>query len=138
MVAIFAASKGAYDQAMRSSPGAFQRLVQEALALLPEEFRPYLAGVPVVIEGWPPDDLLDDLGVPLDETLFGLYSGRPLTEGQPATGELPPQITIYRGPLEEACMDEAELRREITTTVLHELAHHFGLDEARLEELGWD
>lgn len=115
----------------------FRTLVDEALALVPEAFRPYLAGVAVVIEDWAPDALLDDLGVPLDETLYGLYSGRPLTEGAPESGELPPRITLYRGPLLEDCQDEAELRREITTTVLHEIAHHFGISEARLEELGW-
>lgn len=123
---------------MRLSDPAFRRLVEEALAQVPEEFRPYLAQVPVVVEGWPSDDLLDDLGVPEDETLYGLYSGQPLTDGPPHSGDLPPRITIYRGPLVEDCEDEAELRDEITITVLHELAHHFGLDEERLKELGWD
>ena len=115
----------------------FRRLVDEALAQVPVEFRPHLEGVAVVIEDWAPDALLDELGVPDDETLYGLYSGRALTEGPPDSGELPPRITIYRGPLLEDCEDEAELRDEVTTTVLHELAHHFGIDEARLEELGW-
>ena len=115
----------------------FRRLVDEALAQVPVEFRPHLEGVAVVIEDWAPDALLDELGVPDDETLYGLYSGRALTEGRQESGELPPRITIYRGPLLEDCEDEAELRDEVTTTVLHELAHHFGLDEARLEELGW-
>jgi predicted Zn-dependent protease with MMP-like domain len=123
---------------MHMSDRAFRRLVDEALALVPEEFRPYLAGVPVVVEGWAPDALLDALGVPEDETLYGLYSGRALTEGLPMTGDLPPRITIYRGPLLEDCLDEAELRDEIATTVIHEIAHHFGISEERLEELGWD
>lgn len=122
---------------MHLTDRAFRTLVDEALALVPEEFRPHLAGVALVIEDWAPDGLLDDLGVPLDETLYGLYSGRPLTEGTPESGELPPRITLYRGPLLEDCQDEGELRREIVTTVLHEIAHHFGIDEARLEELGW-
>ena len=117
---------------------AFRRLVDEALAQVPEEFRPYLQGVPVVIEDWAPDDLLDALGVPEDDTLYGLYSGHPLTEGPAEPGELPPRITIYRGPLLEDCLDKAELRDEITTTVLHEIAHHFGIGEERLKELGWD
>ena len=122
---------------MRMSDARFRQLVDEALALVPEEFRPYLAGVPVVIEGWAPDALLDELGVPEDETLYGLYSGRALTEGPAETGELPPRITLYRGPLLEDCEDEADLREEIATTVIHEVAHHFGISEARLEELGW-
>jgi len=123
---------------MQLSDRAFQRLVDEALAQVPEEFRPYLRGVPVVIEDWAPDDLLDGLGVPEDDTLYGLYSGHPLTEGPAEPGELPARITIYRGPLLEDCRDRAELRDEITITVLHEIAHHFGIGEARLKELGWD
>ncbi|WP_306590241.1 metallopeptidase family protein [Geothrix sp. 21YS21S-4] len=123
---------------MRMSDLHFQRLVDEALGLVPEEFRPYLEGVPVVIEDWASDALLDELGVPEDETLYGLYSGRALTEGPPLSGELPPRITLYRGPLLEDGLDEAELRDEIATTVIHEIAHHFGIGEDRLEELGWD
>lgn len=115
----------------------FRGLVDEALALVPAEFRPYLAGVPVVIEDWAPDALLDELGIPEDDTLYGLYSGRALTEGPPEPGDLPPRITLYRGPLLEDCEDEADLRDEIATTVIHEIAHHFGIDEDRLEELGW-
>lgn len=122
---------------MRMSEARFRQLVDEALALVPEEFRPYLAGVPVVVEAWAPDALLDELGVPEDETLYGLYSGRALTEGPAETGELPPRITLYRGPLLEDCEDEADLRDEIATTVIHEVAHHFGISEERLEELGW-
>ena len=122
---------------MQLSDRAFRKLVDEALALIPEEFRPYLDGVPVVIAEWAPDRLLDELEVPEDETLYGLYSGHALTEGPPQSGELPPRITIYRGPLLEDCEDEDDLRDEIATTVLHEIAHHFGIDEQRLEELGW-
>ncbi|NTW85333.1 MAG: metallopeptidase family protein [Holophagaceae bacterium] len=122
---------------MHLSDRAFRRLVDEALALVPAEFHPYLEGVPVVIEGWASDDLLDDLGIPEDETLYGLFSGRALTEGPPEPGDLPPCITLYRGPLLEDCADEAELRDEIATTVIHEIAHRFGISEERLEELGW-
>lgn len=122
---------------MHLSDAAFRKLVDEALALVPEEFHPYLAGVPVIIEDWAPDDLLDEMGVPEDETLYGLYSGRALTEGPAEPGDLPPRITLYRGPLLEDCLDLDDLRDEIATTVIHEIAHHFGIDEARLEELGW-
>jgi predicted Zn-dependent protease with MMP-like domain len=122
---------------MRISDRAFRRLVDEALGLVPAEFRPYLEGVSVVLEDWPPDALLDDLGVPEDDTLYGLYSGHALTDGPRESGDLPPRITLYRGPLLEDCEDEDDLRDEIATTVIHEIAHHFGIDEARLEELGW-
>ena len=122
---------------MHVSDHAFRRLVDEALGSVPAEFRPYLEGVPVVIEDWPPEALLEELGVPEDETLYGLYSGRALTEGPRESGQLPPRITIYRGPLRLDCEDEEDLRDEIATTVIHEIAHHFGIGEARLEELGW-
>ena len=122
---------------MHVSERTFRRLVDEALGLVPAEFRPYLEGVSVVIEDWAPDALLDDLGVPGDETLYGLYSGHALTQGPRESGELPPRITIYRGPLLEACEVEEDLRDEIATTVIHEIAHHFGIGEARLKELGW-
>ncbi|MDP1830444.1 MAG: metallopeptidase family protein [Geothrix sp.] len=116
---------------------AFRRLVDEALGLVPAEFRPYLDGVPVVIEAWAPDALLDEMGIPEDDTLYGLYSGRALTDGPSESGELPSRITIYRGPLLEDCLDEDDLREEIATTVIHEIAHHFGIGEERLKELGW-
>jgi predicted Zn-dependent protease with MMP-like domain len=122
---------------MHVSERTFRKLVDEALALIPEEFQPYLKGVAVVIEDWAQDKLLDDLGVPEDETIYGLYSGQPFTEGPTEPGDLPPRITIYWGPLLEDCEDEEELRGEIATTVIHELAHHFGISEERLEELGW-
>ena len=122
---------------MQLSERAFRRLVDEALALIPAEFWPYVEGVPVVLAAWPPEDLLDELGVPEDDTLYGLYSGRALTDGPSESGELPPRITLFRGPLLEDCVNEDDLREEIATTVIHEIAHHFGIDEARLEELGW-
>ena len=122
---------------MHMTDPAFRRLVDEALALIPAEFGPHLAGVSVVVADWPSEALLDDLGMAEDETLYGLYSGHALTDGPPESGELPPRITIFRGPLLEDCVDEDDLRDEIATTVIHEIAHHFGIDEDRLEELGW-
>lgn len=124
-------------RAMHISDHAFRRLVDEALDQVPEEFRIYLQGVPVVIEDWPSDDLLERLGVPENGILYGLYTGHPITEGSPGSGELPARITIFQAPLLEDCDNEAELRDEVTTTVLHEIAHHFGIGEARLMELGW-
>jgi predicted Zn-dependent protease with MMP-like domain len=122
---------------MQLTHHAFRRLVDEALGLIPEEFLPFLQDVPVVIAEWPPEALLDELAVPADDTLYGLYSGRAITDGPSESGELPPRITLFRGPLLEDCVDEENLRAEIATTVIHEIAHHFGIDEARLEELGW-
>ena len=104
---------------------------------MPAEFLPYLENVEIVIEDWAPLSLLDELEVPEDEDIYGVYLGTPLTERPHDHAQLPDRIVLYRGPLEEDFPDPQELRQEITITVLHEIAHHFGIDEGRLEELGW-
>ena len=114
----------------------FNHLVQEALGQVPLEFRPYLENVEVVLEDWAPLSLLEEMGVPEDEDLYGLYQGTPLTERPHDHAQLPDRIILYQGPLEEDFPDPEELRSEIVITVLHELAHHFGIGEERLEELG--
>ncbi len=73
-----------------------------------------------------------------DETLFGLYEGVPLTRRGSDYHLVPPdRITIFRGPLSQRARDEADLARQIRVTVIHEVAHHFGIDDDRLRELGW-
>jgi predicted Zn-dependent protease with MMP-like domain len=111
--------------------------VAEALEQLPEEFRPYLDNVEILIEEDPEAALLDRLGVPDDETLYGLYVGTPLTERGHDPAPLPDRILLFRGPLMDDFEEPEELRREVAITVLHEIAHHFGIDEERLRELGY-
>lgn len=123
---------------MHMPPHQFEKLVERALDRIPAEFRPYLEGIPVVVEDEPAEDLLDALGVPEDETLLGLFEGPALDEEAPGFGELPPRILIYRLPHLEAARSPRDLEREVARTVLHEVAHRFGIEEARLEELGWD
>ena len=116
----------------------FQHLVQEALALIPAEFQPHLENVELIVEEEPDKATRRRLGMRRDETLYGLYEGTPLTErlqGQPL---LPDRIRIFRRPLVEDFPDPDALKREVALTVLHEIAHHFGIDEDRLEELGFD
>ncbi len=124
---------------MKLSPTKFAQLVEEGLALIPAELRQHIDNVGIVIEDEPSLELLDDLNIPDDETLYGLYTGTPLTEraveGEPL---LPDKIVIYRRPLLEDFDDPDEIRREIARTVIHEIAHHFGIDEQRLAELGWE
>ena len=122
---------------MRLPAREFEALVQEALGLVPEEFLGYLEQVPVVVEAEPSDELLDDLQVPLDEDLYGLYSGPSLPERGADQSGLPARITVFRGPHLRACRDLDELRVELARTIIHEVAHHFGIGEERLEELGW-
>ena len=109
--------------------GAFEEHVRAALDSLPPEIAKGLVNVAVVVADEHPDD----------PDLFGLYEGIPLTErGSGGYAELPDRITIYRLPLEDCFPDPAELEEEIRITVLHELAHYFGIDEDRIAELGYE
>jgi predicted Zn-dependent protease with MMP-like domain len=97
-----------------------------------------LDNVQIVVEDEPSEELLVEMGVPVDETLFGLYTGTPLTERTGEYAGMPDRITIFRLPLLDECDDKNQLQREVARTVIHEIAHHFGIDESRLAELGWD
>jgi predicted Zn-dependent protease with MMP-like domain len=107
---------------------SFENEVRAALDSLPPQIAAALKNVAVVVEDENPDD----------PDLFGLYHGVPLPERGDMAGLLPDKISIYRIPLEESFPDPAELRDEIRITVLHELAHYFGLDEERIAELGYE
>jgi len=124
---------------MEMSAKRFEKIARRALASLPEEFQPYVQDVMLVIEPYASEELLDDLGVPEDEDLFGLYDGPSLAErGAGAQPEMPPRITLYYAAFLDDCETEEELIHEIQTTVLHEIGHHFGLEEDRLTELGYE
>jgi predicted Zn-dependent protease with MMP-like domain len=106
----------------------FEREVDDAVAALPRELRDVISNVEIVVEEEPPPG----------QPLLGLYQGIPLTRrGSGYTGVLPDKITIYRGLLERLYgADRESLRRQIRRVVLHEVAHHFGISDERLEELG--
>ena len=106
----------------------FAELVEEAIASLPRDLREFMSNVAVVIDDEPPP------GLPL----LGLYQGVPLTQRTSGyAGVAPDKITIYRGPLERrAGGDPERLRAEVRHVVVHEIAHHFGISDERLEELG--
>src|SRR5215204_5000811 len=106
----------------------FEREVEDALASLPRELRDVISNVAIVVEEEPPHG----------QPLLGLYQGIPLTRrGSGYTGVLPDKITIYRRPLERLYgADRDGLRRQIRRVVLHEVAHHFGISDERLEEMG--
>ena len=106
----------------------FEDHVRAALDELPPNLASALTNVAVVVEDENPDD----------PDIYGLYHGVPLPERSDMAGMPPDTISIYRVPLEESFPDAEELREEIRITVLHELAHYFGLDEDRLAELGYD
>lgn len=112
--------------------------MQAALDGLPEEFAERLWNLEVVVEDEPSPEDLASVGLVPDDDLLGLYHGVPLTErGGERSGALPDVISIYRGPIERECSGDPRcIREEVRATVLHELAHYFGIDDARLEELG--
>ncbi len=115
---------------------AFEQIVRAAVAAIPAPLRERLQNVEVVVADWPSRSELRDAEVPAGFTLFGLYTGIPLTERTSAYSMvLPDRITIFQGPLSEAFDDPDELREEIRATVIHEFAHFFGLSDDDLERM---
>ena len=118
------------------TPDGFARLVERAVASIPEPFSDALAEVAIVIDDWPTDEQLLDNGLSLDDDLYGLYEGVPRTEFNADWLMVPNRITLFRVPLEEDFPEPADLAEEVRVTVIHELAHHLGIDDERLDELG--
>ncbi len=123
---------------IQPSNADFDRAVEQALAAIPEEFQPYLENVMVEVRPRHDARLMREYEVPDD--LLGLYLGTPLEDkgSEMALAPMPDRILIFRDNLCEMCVDREELVDEIRITVLHEIGHHFGLDEDRLEELGYE
>jgi predicted Zn-dependent protease with MMP-like domain len=113
--------------------------VARVLDKLPRRFRQRLENVEVVIEDWPGDELLLDVGLdPRHDTLYGLYQGVPLPDRSSIYPPiLPDKISIFSGPLLEDFSDPNELREQIRTTLLHEIAHYFGFDDDEIDKLGY-
>ena len=114
----------------------FKRLVEDALDEIPARFRAEMKNVAVVVEDEPPQDILDDMEIGEDDTLFGLYQGTPLPERRWDYGNaLPDRISIYQFPIEDACEDDDAIRECIAETVIHEFGHYFGMSEEEIEEI---
>ena len=107
---------------------SFEALVADALDGIPDEIASLVHNVVVLVEDQPPPD---------DPDLLGVYDGVSLTERSGDHTGLPDRITIFRRPLLEMCADADELVREVRITVVHEIAHHFGIDDRRLHQLGY-
>ncbi len=115
----------------------FEHLVAEALDALPEEIAQHLENVEVVVEWWPSPGQLRRAGLPPGELLLGLYEGVPLTRRGAYYGLVTPdKITLFQGPLEYVSDSLNDLRDRVRHTLVHELAHHFGISDDRLRELG--
>ena len=116
----------------------FAVLVEEALESLPEEFLERIENVQVDIEEWPTREDLEAAGLSRRDkyALLGLYHGVPLTDRGAYYMAFPDRITIYQKPIEAQCSTPQEVRALVRRVVLHELAHHFGIDDDRLHEIG--
>ncbi|MEX0427259.1 metallopeptidase family protein [Nocardioides sp. DS6] len=115
---------------MEMDPARFDALVDEALDAIPEELAAQVHNLVVLVEDWPPPDVPQDT--------LGLYDGVAITERNDMWGGgLPDRVFVYRRPLLAMCESEEELVDEVRITVVHEIAHHFGISDERLHELGW-
>ena len=129
------AGPGRYDAAgedgtvIEMTRERFEELVAEALDGVPPELSALIDNVVVLVEDEPPAD---------DPDLLGFYDGTPLTQRDSTyAGVLPDRITVYRNPTLDMCASEEEVVDEVNITVVHEIAHHFGIDDDRLHELGY-
>ena len=115
---------------------AFEKLVRQALLDIPEEIRDRLDNIDMVLEEWATTEQLMGSGIEEGHYLLGLYEGVPLTERADYGFVLPDKITLFVKAIEAVCSNEEEVVREVRDTVVHEVAHHFGIDDERLEEMG--
>ncbi len=120
---------------MEIDPHRFEQLVADALDEIPESLGHLMENVAVFVEDWPTREQLGGRR----GTLLGLYQGIALTARSPLSyaGVMPDRIIIFRGPISRLATSEEELVELVTSTVIHEVAHHFGISDARLAELGW-
>ena len=119
---------------------SFADLVDEALVSLPQRFLDELENIQVDVEEWPTRDDLEAAGLGTRDrrALLGLYHGVPLTDRSSQYMAFPDHITIYQKPIEAFVgPDEEKIKEQVRRTVIHEVAHYYGIDDDRLEELGW-
>jgi predicted Zn-dependent protease with MMP-like domain len=121
------------DEQEADDLSAFEKMVEAALASIPFEFQEQIANLAVLVESEPDEEVLERVGVHEGETLLGLYQGVPLTSYGQRHAILPQRITIYQRNIEAYCHGDPELIQEqVRSTVLHEVAHHFGMDHEEM------
>ena len=114
----------------------FERLVREAVRLIPRRFRDEMKNLALVVEDEPSRGLLREMEIEPPDSLYGLYQGTPLTERTWGYGNtLPDRITLFQRPIEEDCEDDEEVRAVIGETLIHEVGHYFGLSEEEIEAI---
>src|SRR3982751_7110694 len=115
----------------------FESLVQRAIQDLPAEFRDKLNNVAIIVDDQPSPDLLERMEISAHDELLGLYEGVPLPERGFDFPLYPDRIWIFQRPIEACCESNEEIMEEVKVTLVHEVAHFFGLDDDYLEELGY-
>ncbi len=116
----------------------FEDLVADALETLPPEILNRMDNVAITVQEWPSRSQLQSSNVPPGSTLFGLYQGVPLTQRSSHYGMVAPdRITIFRGPLLSYCRTPEAIAEQVRKTVVHEIAHHFGMNEEQIARLGY-
>ena len=114
----------------------FERLVSEAVLLIPKRFRREMTNLAIVVEDEPSLELLREMEIEPPDSLYGLYQGTPLPERSwPFGNHLPDRITLFQKPIEEDCEDDDDIRAVIGETLIHEVGHYFGLSEEEIEEI---
>jgi predicted Zn-dependent protease with MMP-like domain len=115
----------------------FEKLVAKAIDSLPDEFQERMENIDIVVADAPTSAQLRHSGLKKNETLLGLYEGVPLTQRTGGYSYVAPdKITIFQKPIESVCRSNAQIVTEVQRVVKHEIAHHFGIDDDRLDELG--
>ena len=114
----------------------FEDLASEAIGNLPKALLGQLNNVSVVVEQWPSKEQVEETQLDNERQLLGLYQGIPLTDRESYNLVLPDKITIFQGPLQAMCHSREELAQEIKLTLTHEIAHHFGINNEWLENMG--
>jgi predicted Zn-dependent protease with MMP-like domain len=114
----------------------FERLVADAVTLIPPRFREQMRNLVLVVEDEPDEALLEEMEIDPPDSLYGLYRGTPLPERGASFGNaLPDMITLFQRPIEEDCEDDDEIRAVIGETLIHEVGHYFGLSEEEIEAI---
>ena len=114
----------------------FEKLVAEAITLIPKRFRREMTNIAVVVEDEPSAELLEEMEIEPPDSLYGLYQGTPLTERTWGYGNaLPDRVTLFKTIIEEDCDTDDDVRDVIGETLIHEVGHYFGLSEEEIEDI---
>jgi predicted Zn-dependent protease with MMP-like domain len=114
----------------------FAGLIEEALTLIPDNFREAMKNIAIIVEDHPPAQILEEMEIEPPDTLYGLYLGTPITERQWGDGNREPdQIVLYQGPHEEDALNEDDLVSMVAETLIHEVGHYFGMSEEEIQEV---